>query len=158
MIDRLGNGHRGTRANVWLSPSSAATPIQKPDDFIGAIARPRRGDLKGVISALGEEPTLADLFSLDGQKLKQAGLPVKDRRFVLRLVDLHLLVDSQANPTACVPCCRYVLWCLERFRQGQHPAEVAYDVKPRKKIRGWGPRVQNGKRVRGQLRPGERYA
>lgn len=51
---------------------------------------------------------------------------------------------------------RYFLWCLERFRQGQHPSEVAYDVKPKKKIRGWGARVQNGVRVRGMKRPGEK--
>ncbi|PWN34860.1 uncharacterized protein FA14DRAFT_160282 [Meira miltonrushii] len=70
------------------------------------------------------------LLGLNGFKLKEAGVPVKERR--------------------------YFLWCLERFKQGQHPSEVAYDIKPKKTIRGWGPRVQNGIRVRGMKRPGEK--
>ncbi|KAE8234308.1 hypothetical protein CF326_g657 [Tilletia indica] len=51
---------------------------------------------------------------------------------------------------------RYILWALEKFRQGQDPAQFSLGVKPKKKIRGWGPRVQNGIRVRGRKRPGEK--
>lgn len=33
-------------------------------------------------------------------------------------------------------------------RQGLNPDQVAVEEKPKKTIRGWGPRVQNGVRVR----------
>ncbi|CAD6886420.1 unnamed protein product [Tilletia controversa] len=62
--------------------------------------------------------------------LKSGGVPVKDRR--------------------------YILWALEKYRQGLDPAQFSIGVKPKKKIRGWGPRVQNGIRVRGRKRPGEK--
>jgi hypothetical protein len=52
--------------------------------------------------------------------------------------------------------CRYFLWAKERFKQGEHPARFSIDVKPPKVVRGWGPRVQKGIRVRGRRRPGER--
>lgn len=51
---------------------------------------------------------------------------------------------------------RYFLWALEKYRQGYAPTDFAHDIKPKKKVRGWGPRVQNGIRVRGRRRPGER--
>ena len=56
------------------------------------------------------------MFRLTTEKLKGAGVSVKDRK--------------------------YLLWSLEKFRQ--------------KKVRGWGPRVQKGYRVRGMRRPGEK--
>ncbi|GAA5990372.1 hypothetical protein JCM10908_007341 [Rhodotorula pacifica] len=43
---------------------------------------------------------------------------------------------------------RYTLWLLEKYRQGHDPATVAVAATPKKTIRGWGPKVQNGKRVR----------
>ncbi|KAL5640288.1 hypothetical protein ACGC1H_007531 [Rhizoctonia solani] len=43
---------------------------------------------------------------------------------------------------------RYILWALEKVRQGYDPAKIAIKERPKKTIRGWGPRVQNGKRVR----------
>ncbi|KAI0354988.1 hypothetical protein OH77DRAFT_1455925 [Trametes cingulata] len=62
------------------------------------------------------------LFHTDGHQLKKAGLSVQDRR--------------------------YILWSMEKFRQGLDPSEFAYPPKPEKKIRGRGPAVQNGKRLR----------
>ncbi|RPD62381.1 hypothetical protein L226DRAFT_611040 [Lentinus tigrinus ALCF2SS1-7] len=62
------------------------------------------------------------LWHTDGYQLKKAGLGVQDRR--------------------------YILWSMEKFRQGEDPAEFAYEAKPEKKIRGRGPAVQNGKRLR----------
>ncbi|CEQ42526.1 SPOSA6832_04348, partial [Sporobolomyces salmonicolor] len=43
---------------------------------------------------------------------------------------------------------RYLLWLLEKYRQGHNPDAVAVPPTPKKTIRGWGPRIQNGKRVR----------
>ncbi|EIM20010.1 hypothetical protein E3Q22_03247 [Wallemia mellicola] len=53
---------------------------------------------------------------------------------------------------------KYLLWCLEKFRQGQYPESFAHEPSPKKEFRGWGPRVQHGKRVRGLLRSGEEPA
>ncbi|KAM5533472.1 hypothetical protein V8D89_012910 [Ganoderma adspersum] len=62
------------------------------------------------------------LWETNGFQLKKAGLGVRDRR--------------------------YILWSMERFRQGEDPADFAHRAKPAKKIRGRGPTVQNGKRLR----------
>ncbi|GAA5827897.1 hypothetical protein JCM11251_007721 [Rhodosporidiobolus azoricus] len=43
---------------------------------------------------------------------------------------------------------RYLLWLLERYRQGADIAKVAVPPTPKKTIRGHGPRVQNGIRIR----------
>ncbi|GAA5918082.1 hypothetical protein JCM5296_006754 [Sporobolomyces johnsonii] len=43
---------------------------------------------------------------------------------------------------------RYLLWLLEKYRQGYNPDTVAIPPTPKKTIRGWGPKIQNGKRVR----------
>lgn len=80
------------------------------------------------VSAVGEDWDA--MFALNSEKLKGAGVPVKDRK--------------------------YILWSLEKYRQGERPADFAHDVKKPKKVRGWGPRVQKGIRVRGMLRHGEK--
>ncbi|GJE88300.1 IGR protein motif-domain-containing protein [Phanerochaete sordida] len=66
--------------------------------------------------------TWEELWKLDGHRLKAAGVEVKDRR--------------------------YLMWCMEKFRQGMDPKDFAHEPKPKKKIRGWGPAVQFGKRIR----------
>ena len=60
-----------------------------------------------------------ELFRLNNQKLNKMGLGVKDRR--------------------------YLLWCLEKFRQGGDPRSFAKEEKPKKTVRGWGPPVRKTK-------------
>ncbi|KAH8825211.1 hypothetical protein DL96DRAFT_1737708 [Flagelloscypha sp. PMI_526] len=62
----------------------------------------------------------------DGLKLRKDGLAVKDRR--------------------------YILWCMERFRLGHAVVDFAHKPKPPKTIRGWGPIVQKGRRIRSKRR------
>jgi len=62
------------------------------------------------------------LWKINGRDLKEQGVSVKDRR--------------------------YILWAMEKFRQGEDPKSFAHEPKPKKKIRGRGPAVQNGKRIR----------
>ncbi|OCH85588.1 hypothetical protein OBBRIDRAFT_784665 [Obba rivulosa] len=62
------------------------------------------------------------LWQLDSHALKKAGVAVRDRR--------------------------YILWSLEKYRQGEEPSEFAFPSSPKKTIRGRGPAVQNGKRIR----------
>ncbi|KAG1745898.1 uncharacterized protein EDB91DRAFT_1119339 [Suillus paluster] len=57
-----------------------------------------------------------------GWDMKNAGLSIQDRR--------------------------YILWCMEKFRQNQPIETFAHEVRPKKKIRGRGPAVQFGKRIR----------
>ncbi|KAJ7288168.1 hypothetical protein C8J57DRAFT_1115557 [Mycena rebaudengoi] len=63
-----------------------------------------------------------ELWGQNGPKLKAAGLGIRDRR--------------------------YILWCMEKYRSGLPVEDFAHDPKPKKTIRGWGPSVQNGKRIR----------
>ncbi|KAI0725620.1 IGR protein motif-domain-containing protein [Fomitopsis betulina] len=67
-----------------------------------------------------------DLWAMNRLRLKEAGVDTKDRR--------------------------YILWCMAKFRQGLDPVQFAHPPKPRKKIRGHGPAVQNGKRIRSKRR------
>ncbi|KAI0269830.1 hypothetical protein BC834DRAFT_573219 [Gloeopeniophorella convolvens] len=66
--------------------------------------------------------TWSDLWKTNGLALRKAGVAVRDRR--------------------------YILWAMERYRQQNEPSEYAHEAKPRKKIRGHGPAVQFGKRIR----------
>ncbi|KAI8969625.1 IGR protein motif-domain-containing protein [Trametes punicea] len=88
--------------------------ITNPEDFLKAIGR--SAETKLAVESWEQ------LWHTDGRQLKKAGLPVRDRR--------------------------YILWSMEKYRQGQDPAEFAHPPKPEKKIRGRGPAVQNGKRLR----------
>jgi hypothetical protein len=57
-----------------------------------------------------------EVFRLNNQKLDKLGLGFKDRR--------------------------YLLWCLEKYRQGEDPRSFAKEETPKKTIRGWGPPVR----------------
>ncbi|KAJ3733357.1 IGR protein motif-domain-containing protein [Lentinula guzmanii] len=63
-----------------------------------------------------------DFWRTSGLDLRKAGLSVRDRR--------------------------YTLWCMSKFRRGIAVGEFAHEPKPQKTVRGWGPSVQNGKRIR----------
>ncbi|EPQ29614.1 uncharacterized protein PFL1_02833 [Pseudozyma flocculosa PF-1] len=127
-----------------LSSSSPAAPaaarpippprpnLSTPVEFLTAISTPRR-DLasnSSAVTALGQD--WSAIFTVKSEDLKKAGLGPKDRK--------------------------YLLWAIEKLRQGQHPQEFAFQPKPKKKVRGWGPRVQTAERirVRGRKRPGEK--
>ncbi|BGP19876.1 hypothetical protein JCM10213v2_008007 [Rhodosporidiobolus nylandii] len=69
-----------------------------------------------------EEDGWQGLFTKTGTELRDLGMTVKESR--------------------------YTLWLLERYRQGHDPANIAVPPTPKKTIRGWGPKVQNGIRVR----------
>ncbi|KAI0304426.1 IGR protein motif-domain-containing protein [Multifurca ochricompacta] len=92
--------------------------IVTPDDFLKAIGR-------GSDTKISFDMWDA-LWKTDGRSLKQAGVAVRDRR--------------------------YILWAMERYRQQGHPSDYAHEAKPKKKIRGHGPSVQFGKRIRSRRR------
>lgn len=58
-------------------------PLTTPAAFVSAVAAPRRGDLAGVLSALGgQEASWDAMFQVDSAKLKAAGVNTKERRWV----------------------------------------------------------------------------
>ncbi|POY73021.1 hypothetical protein BMF94_3859 [Rhodotorula taiwanensis] len=77
---------------------------------------------RGLESYAEKLGTWPELFTKTSGELREAGMDVKETR--------------------------YTLWLLEKYRQGHDPAKVAVAPTPKKTIRGWGPKVQNGKRVR----------
>ncbi|KAL4069884.1 hypothetical protein V8B97DRAFT_557183 [Scleroderma yunnanense] len=90
----------------------------------GKIATPH--DFLKAIGRDSEKKVSIDSWEVfwrtSGRELKGASVPVKDRR--------------------------YILWCMEKFRQGAPVEQIAHGAKPKKKTRGWGPAVQHGKRIR----------
>ncbi|KAJ6621864.1 hypothetical protein B0H10DRAFT_1789155 [Mycena sp. CBHHK59/15] len=63
-----------------------------------------------------------EFWKQSGPDLKAAGVGIRDRR--------------------------YILWCMEKYRNGIAVPDFAHEPKLKKTIRGWGPSVQNGKRIR----------
>ncbi|WVF65363.1 hypothetical protein IAT40_000090 [Kwoniella sp. CBS 6097] len=43
---------------------------------------------------------------------------------------------------------RYLLWAFSRYSQGDTPSSFIRPPKAPKKFRGWGPKIQNGVRVK----------
>ncbi|RDB17845.1 Protein FYV4, mitochondrial [Hypsizygus marmoreus] len=100
---------------------AATRPIPSPR---GPIATP-----SDFLKAIGRSSdtkvtveTWEQLWKTSGHDLKKSGLGVRDRR--------------------------YILWCMEKYRHGEPIESFAHEPKPKKTIRGWGPAVQNGKRIR----------
>ncbi|PWN99327.1 hypothetical protein FA09DRAFT_359368 [Tilletiopsis washingtonensis] len=122
--------------------SPPQSPQLSPAAFLAAIARPpSRPDLSGdakLVALLSQQSAAAApdaageaALKLDVQpkQLKEAGVTVQMRR--------------------------YLLWSLNKLRAGEDPASFPQGKKP-KRVRGWGPRVQKGIRVRGVRRAGEK--
>ncbi|TFK40670.1 IGR protein motif-domain-containing protein [Crucibulum laeve] len=97
-----------------LTSTSNVETIATPDDFLKAIGR--ESETKLSVESWEE------LWKTSGEKLKESGLAVRDRR--------------------------YILWCMEKYRQGLAIKDFAHEPRPKKTVRGWGPKVQNGKRIR----------
>ncbi|CAG7854445.1 SubName: Full=Uncharacterized protein {ECO:0000313/EMBL:CCA75888.1} [Serendipita indica DSM 11827] len=100
---------------------------QKKSEEATRVPLDKRGyDTKSLLVAFGRkcETKLPDvdtlsweeLFRLNGQKLDKMGLTVQERR--------------------------YLLWCLEKFRQGEDPKVYAREPQPKKTQRGWGPPIR----------------
>ncbi|KAK4689894.1 hypothetical protein P7C73_g175, partial [Tremellales sp. Uapishka_1] len=97
--------------------STAETPL--PIDLLSKIGRNAE---KKLASNVESWDGLNELWKKGGEGLKDAGLGIKDRR--------------------------YILWAFNKYSLGNLPSTFITPPTPPKKIRGWGPRVQNGVRVR----------
>ncbi|EPQ54567.1 hypothetical protein GLOTRDRAFT_129917 [Gloeophyllum trabeum ATCC 11539] len=108
-----------------LSSSAVTRPIppkrgiESPEAFLKAIGRSSDSKLSSLSESLSE---WSNFWKLGGLEMKKAGVPVKDRR--------------------------YILWSMEKYRLGWAIKDFAHEPKPKKKIRGRGPSVQFGKRIR----------
>ncbi|KAI0702260.1 hypothetical protein BC835DRAFT_102293 [Cytidiella melzeri] len=104
---------------------ASAGRYDTPAAFLTAIGR--SAETKLTVEGWDE------LWKMDGEAMRKAGLSVKDRSIVLC-----------AN--------RYILWSMEKFRLGEDPMVFAHSPKPKKKVRGWGPKIQNGRVNRSRAR------
>ncbi|KAF7299619.1 IGR domain-containing protein [Mycena chlorophos] len=121
-----------TLARVVPAPT---TTISTPASFLQAIGRESNTKYKTDDAEMSWD----DFWQTDGVKLKAAGVAVRDRRCAL----LPFPSLKQLNTHR-----RYILWCMEKYRQGSPVTAFAHPPPPKKTIRGWGPSVQNGKRIR----------
>lgn len=110
-----------SRSRLVHSTTASPRPIPEPR---GKIATPQ--DFLKAIGRNSEKRVSIDsweaFWRTTGWELKSASVPVRDRR--------------------------YILWCMEKFRQDIPIEQFAHEPRPKKKIRGWGPAVQHGKRIR----------
>ncbi|PPQ77471.1 hypothetical protein CVT25_011341 [Psilocybe cyanescens] len=102
-----------------LGPGPSARPAESIPTAKKFLESIGRGMAEKVDQNMGWD----ELWKLDGKALRKTGLAVRDRR-------------------------RYLLWCMEKFRLGFPLSEFVHEPTPKKTIRGWGPKVQNGKRIR----------
>ncbi|KIJ54396.1 hypothetical protein M422DRAFT_222003 [Sphaerobolus stellatus SS14] len=115
-----------------LKPQTFSIAAKYHSQAVTRPVPPPRGSIqtpKDFLTAIGRScetklkvDSWEDMWKMGGYEMKHAGVGVQDRR--------------------------YILWCLNKLRLGQDPSEIAHPVKPKKKIRGWGPSVQFGKRIR----------
>ena len=105
----------------FVALTSVAGDIATPEDFLKAIGRSSETKISF--------DTWDNLWKTNGQALKKAGLATRDRRYVAFTVTIGLMSDSLD---------RYILWAMEHYRQGDHPSDYAHEIKPKKKIRGYG--------------------
>lgn len=101
-----------------------AENISTPTEFLKAIGR-------GADTKV-EPPKLWHAFwsTVDGEKLRADGLGVKDRRFALLFV--RPIWETYIRVVI-----RYILWCMEKFRQGYSVQDFPHEPKPPKKVRGY---------------------
>lgn len=104
-------------------PNASPLKISTPQDFLKAIGRSSEEKL---------EPESWEAFwKTSGQDMRKAGLAVKDRRhvlFALSRVSFRQVMDDSF--------CRYILWCMEKYRLGLDPRKFAHEPKPKKTVRG----------------------
>ena len=85
--------------------------IDTPQKFLHAISKQPRRDLQAdssVVEAVGED--WKAFFTMKSQSFEERGVGAKERK--------------------------YILWAMERFRQGYNPYNIAYNPKPKKVVRG----------------------
>ncbi|GAA5930363.1 uncharacterized protein JCM15063_004785 [Sporobolomyces koalae] len=115
------SGVRSIHAPASIDPASRIPKPRTPFDTPEAILTAAQRDLAPAYADKFE--SFAHLFSRTSTQLRdEVGMTIKQSRYLLRV--------------------------LEKYRQGFNPDQVAVPLKPTKTIRGWGPKVQNGVRVR----------
>ncbi|GAA5840919.1 hypothetical protein JCM5353_003117 [Sporobolomyces roseus] len=123
------------RSPLLASPSSLHRSIHAPSSLppLSRIPKPRApfdspasvlsASSRGLEQYAEKFESWESLFGKTSNELRdQVGMNIKETRYLLRV--------------------------LEKYRQGFNPDQVAIKEKPKKVLRGWGARVQNGVRVR----------
>ncbi|GAA5971346.1 hypothetical protein JCM3765_007010 [Sporobolomyces pararoseus] len=111
---------RSIHAPASLPPLSRIPKPRAPFDSPTKVLKASKRNLEQYSTKF---ESFESLFSKTSQELRdEIGMTVKESRYFLNI--------------------------LEKYRQGFNPDQIAVEEKPKKTIRGWGPRVQNGIRVR----------
>ena len=133
---------------IGFGPHSVAAPtVKEPADFLKRIGR----DAETKLSVESWE----ELWRMDGAAMKKAGVGIRDRRCVVRHFGAVVVAGLPLGPvvgpgagTATLVCalhsalltngwlCRYIQWCMEKFRLGFPIEEFAHEPTPKKTIRG----------------------
>ncbi|CAK9783152.1 hypothetical protein CC85DRAFT_284100 [Cutaneotrichosporon oleaginosum] len=114
---------------------------------VRAFSSTARAALKMPLRPHAETPAPVDLLSKIGRNAdKKLAEKVPDWKALTELYFKGTKPMSDAGMTPRER--RYVMWALERYSHGDAPSTFIRPPKPPKKIRGWGPRVQHGKRVK----------
>ncbi|EIW65826.1 hypothetical protein TREMEDRAFT_35843 [Tremella mesenterica DSM 1558] len=117
--------------NLQKAPLLPSREVPTPAEFLTLIGR-------GVEKRLGSQveswESLSEIWKKGGKALKNVGLGVRERRWV------NSSLDAQETDEK--------LWAMAKYSQGISPSTFIKPPRPAKKIRGWGPRVQNGVRVK----------
>jgi hypothetical protein len=92
--------------------------ITTPRDFLRAIGRST--ETKVSIDSWDA------FWHTAGYDLRKAGLAVKDRRYVRHRSPACILLNFY----------RYILWCMEKYRQEIPIKDYAHEPRPKKKTRG----------------------
>ncbi|KAF8313996.1 hypothetical protein DL93DRAFT_1100553 [Clavulina sp. PMI_390] len=120
--------------NVWqrtVAATAAPAGVRFYSRSLLHVPVPRNGlaSAQDFLTAIGRDvekrvsvEKWEDLFVMRRNDFKKLGVGVQDRR--------------------------YIMWAMNKYRFGAEPSEFAHPVKPKKKIRGHGPRLQLGKRIR----------
>ncbi|BEI81100.1 hypothetical protein CcaverHIS002_0202600 [Cutaneotrichosporon cavernicola] len=113
---------------------------------VRAFSSTAQAAAKLPLRAHSETPKPADLLTKIGRNAeKKLGEKVPDWKSLTELYFKGTKPMSDAGMTPRER--RYVMWALERYSHGDAPSTFIRPPTPAKKFRGWGPRVQNGKRV-----------
>jgi len=126
---------------LTLSPETLLAPFDSPSSVLSASSR-------GLEQYSDKFESWESLFSKTSNELRDTvGMNIRETRYLLRILEKYrsvppafFLLESSVME----------LMSMRRreSRQGFNPDQVAVKEKPKKVIRGWGPRVQNGIRVR----------
>ncbi|OCF32403.1 hypothetical protein I316_05828 [Kwoniella heveanensis BCC8398] len=134
------------RASSSRLPASATVSMSATAAVSRSMTTSSRVLQKAPLQASAETPTpqaLLDLIGRNAPTKLEAHAESWDKLNELwmrsvKLYDVGLTTKER----------RYLLWAFSRYSQGSAPSSFIRPPRAPKKFRGWGPKIQNGVRVK----------